>query len=69
MAHLPVTLSQNFTIDLYNTKNAELVVYQGPKFTLGQILSGIIWELGRSGSPERRDRIRREIELSIAQNS
>lgn len=59
IAHLPVKLSDKFTIYDGNHENTNfgniLASYANPTYTLGQILYGIYWELTFHGSPEARD--------------
>ncbi|MFN8442695.1 MAG: hypothetical protein U0175_18110 [Caldilineaceae bacterium] len=53
LADLPLRLCR--TLRIWNEDKQELREYEGPEFSLGHILRGILWEMTWHGFPERRD--------------
>jgi hypothetical protein len=64
IAGLPLKLCPKFTI--YNATDRTSATYEGPKFSLGQILYGIIWELTWYGPPAKRDEESARLKQSLA---
>jgi hypothetical protein len=60
IAGLPLKLCQEFIV----SSNTKYEIFEGPQFSLGQILYGIIWELSWFGSPEERERKKQELAQS-----
>jgi len=65
---VPVILSKEmtFTEEGASWKDSKTKIYENPKYSLFQILYGIIWELSFLGAPESRDIFKNDLEERVS---
>jgi hypothetical protein len=72
IVNVPLRLASAYTVydstpGKHPSAEDDLTEYQGARFTLGQILHGVLWELTWHGSPEQRDARFAELKKRIAE--